>query len=359
MSSASQETLSLDDCDFWCDTDGDKIVRGAGNHKTKFVWQVKSFSSRSEQIGEFIESDSFTVISPNDVVTKWKLMLYPNGKKMVKKDGINVKHLTVALCCHETKAIASFIVSISKKRGRKMIKRSQDGRLIDQNSVVGWALPHDQLFGEGIIDDVLIIVVEISVLETFYEIKQKQCLQMMEDLGKAFDEKNSLDVTVNCGDASLECNKFMLTARSPVFKAMFQHDTKENQTNVVNLKDIEPRVLEEMMLYIHTGDAPNVKQLAKELLAVADFYQLNQLKDCCQEVLSETLDAKNSIEILILSDMHSAIKLRKDALKFVSENMNSVSLSCDWEKELACYPSLQSEIIKSLVNIMSKDDTEG
>ena len=137
-----------------------------------------------------------------------------------------------------------------------MIKRSQDGRLIDQNSVVGWAFPHDQLFGEGIIDDVLIIVVEISVLETFYEIKKKQCLQMMEDLGKAFDEKNSFDVTVNCGDASFECNKFMLTARSPVFKAMFQHDTKENQTNVVNLKDIEPRVLEEMMLYIHTGDAP-------------------------------------------------------------------------------------------------------
>merc|ERR1719348_1729882 len=163
----------------------------------------------------------------------------------------------------------------------------------------------------------MILVCEMSVLQTFYDIKQNHHLQMMEDLGKAFEEKNSLDVTVNCGDASFECNKFMLTARSPVFKAMFQHDTKENQTNVVNLKDIEPRVLEEMMLYIHTGDAPNVKQL----LAVADFYQLNQLKDCCQEVLSETLDAKNSIGILILSDMHSAMKLKKDALKFVSENM--------------------------------------
>ena len=183
------------------------------------------------------------------------------------------------------------------------------------------------------------------MVETFYDIKQKQCSQMMEDLGKAFEEKNSLDVTVNCGDASFECNKFMLTARSPVFKAMFQHDTEENQTNVVNVKDIEPRVLEEMLLYIHTGDASNIKNLAKELLAVADFYQLNQLKDCCQEVLSEALDAKNSIGILILSDMHSAMKLRRDALKFVSENMNSVSLSCDWKKQLACYPSLQSEII--------------
>ena len=97
MSSASQETLSLDDCDFWCDTDGDKIVRGAGNHKTKFVWRVKNFSSRSEQKGDFIESDSFPVISPNDVVTKWKLKLYPYGDSKAKPG-----YASVYLKCLET-----------------------------------------------------------------------------------------------------------------------------------------------------------------------------------------------------------------------------------------------------------------
>ena len=63
---------------------------------------------------------------------------------------------------------------------------------------------------------------------------------MIGDLEKAFKEKNSFDVTLNCGDTSFECNKFMLTARSQVFRSMFKHDTKEKQTNVVEVKDIDP-----------------------------------------------------------------------------------------------------------------------
>jgi len=359
MNSASEEKSILDNCDFWCDTDGDKVEKGVGrNHKTKFVWRVKNFSARTEQKGEFIDSDSFTIISQNDTVTRWKLRLYPYGDSDAKPG-----YSSFYLKSLETEARASFEVSITDEHGNKIIKlvsRTGDGIHFKPNQGFGKpeALSVDQLFENGIIDDVLILVCKMSVLETFYEIKQKQCLKMMDDLENAFKEKNSFDVTVNCGDASFKCSKFMLTTRSRVFKAMFQHDTKENQTNVVNIKDIDPKVLEEIVRYVHTGDSPNIKVLTKELLGAADFYQLDQLKDYCQEVLSETLNAENSIEILILSDMHSAVKLRKDALKYISENMKSVSESCDWKKKLADYPLLMAEIIESLMNIMSSNDTQ-
>ena len=75
-------------------------------------------------------------------------------------------------------------------------------------------------------------------------------------------------------------------------------------------------------------------------------------------MLSETLDAENSIELLILSEMYSAPKLRKNALKFVSENMTSVSSSCDWKKELVGYPILMAEIIESLMLKEQKLDFE-
>ena len=117
--------------------------------------------------------------------------------------------------------------------------------------------------------------------------------------------------------------------------------------------------MEEVLKYVHTGDSPNIEYFAKELLAAADFYQLDQLKISCQEVLSDTLDAGNSIELLILSDAYSAPKLRKDALKFVSENLTSVSSACEWKKKLAGHSNLMLEIIESLKNIMSKDDTKG
>jgi len=187
-----------------------------------------------------------------------------------------------------------------------------------------------------------------------YEIQRKHLLKMKEDLEKAYvgPDKSLLDVTVTCGDASFECNKFMLTARSPVFKAMFQHDSKESQSNVVEIKDIETKVLEEMLHYIHTGDAPNIKDLAKDLLAAADFYQLEQLKTSCQELLSETLDVENALKMLILSDKYSAPKLRKNAIAFVTENLSSNTVN--WKKKLEGYPSIWPEIVDSLLEINEK-----
>merc|ERR1719342_1928525 len=112
---------------------------------------------------------------------------------------------------------------------------------------------------------------------------------------------------------------------------MFKHETKESQTNAVNIEDIQPKVLEAMLDYIHTGNAPNIKDLAKDLLAAADFYQLDQLKTSCQELLSETLDAENALKMLILSDVYSAPKLKKNAVAFVTKSLSSNSVN--WKKK--------------------------
>jgi len=177
------------------------------------------------------------------------------------------------------------------------------------------------------------------------EVKQKHRLQVVNDLEKAYADQSFLDVTVSCGDASFKCNKFMLAARSPVFKAMFQHDSKESKNNVVEIKDIESKVLEEMLHYIHTGNAPNIKDLSKDLLAAADFYQLDQLKTRCQELLSEALDVENALKMLILSDKYSAPKLRKDAVKFVAKNL------VNWTEELKGHPLLYAEVFDALLKI--------
>jgi len=339
---------------FWCETNGDKIERGV-SHKTKFVWKIMNFSSRQEKKGEFIESDSFAVIAPNGFATNWKLILYPKGTSFAEDD-----YCSVFLKVIDTKARAAYEISYDLYdrngcEGEGFITNSNGkGDKFQPEEPMGHenAFLIDEDFYEKSLSDVLTLVCEITVHETYNVSKQKQCLQMMDDLENAFQEKNSFDVNVNCGDASFKCSKFMLTARSRVFKAMFQHDTMENQTNVVNIEDIEPKVLEEMLLYIHTGDSPNIKDLAKELLAAADYYQLDELKDSCQSFLSDTLGTDNAIGILIISDKYSASNLKKDALKFISENMKSISASSDWKKELSGYPSLPMEIIESLMNLV-------
>merc|ERR1719300_1193101 len=164
-----------------------------------------------------------------------------------------------------------------------------------------------------IVDNVLTLFCEVMVLENAKDFNYNHLVQMFEDLEKAFKEKdkNFFNCKVKCEGGSFDSNTFMLAARCPYFKAMFQHNTEENQTKVVNLKEIEPDVLEEMLRYIHTGKAPNIKHIAKELLVAAGYYRLDQLEISCQEALIETMNVDNSIELLKLSDTHSSQLLKK------------------------------------------------
>lgn len=56
-----------------------------------------------------------------------------------------------------------------------------------------------------------------------------------DQLSEAFNGGQFSDVTLVCGDKKFPCHKFILSARSDVFKAMFSHEnTKEVQTNQVS-----------------------------------------------------------------------------------------------------------------------------
>lgn len=65
-------------------------------------------------------------------------------------------------------------------------------------------------------------------------------------------------------------HKAILAARSPVFAAMFEHGMEESRANRVQISDIEPDTLAEVLRFIYTGQVVGVDKMAQELLAAAD-----------------------------------------------------------------------------------------
>ena len=94
-------------------------------------------------------------------------------------------------------------------------------------------------------------------------------------------------------------HQFMLSARSPVFKAMFLADMAEKRIKKVNVKDFHPDVLSELLTFIYSGKTSKMDKFAKDLLASADKYQLDQLKSACAEHLCSNIDFENCISHLI------------------------------------------------------------
>ena len=114
-----------------------------------------------------------------------------------------------------------------------------------------------------------------------------------------FSDKDMCDVQIICGGQVFDCHQVILSARSPVFRIMFQADMAEKMTRKVNVTDVEPDVMSELLTFIYTGNTPKLDKLDKErvvktqtfdlfaqgLLMAAEKYQLEQLKNICLEKL--------------------------------------------------------------------------
>ena len=119
------------------------------------------------------------------------------------------------------------------------------------------------------------------------------------------------------GDARAVC-------RSPVFRAMFQHDTAEAQRKEVEMTDVEPDVAERMLDYIYTGNLHPAPGMEADLLAAADKYSLLELKESCEEVLCKDVNIETVLGMLVIADRHGAAKLKEVSVKFLAENSHTV-----------------------------------
>lgn len=114
-----------------------------------------------------------------------------------------------------------------------------------------------------------------------------------------------------------EAHKAILAARSPVFSAMFEHGMEETRQNRVEITDLDPETVAEVLRYIYTGQVNNLDQLALSLLVAADKYQLDRLKSMCEESLVESLTVENACDVLSYADIYNAEQLRANAMEFV------------------------------------------
>lgn len=125
---------------------------------------------------------------------------------------------------------------------------------------------------------------------------------MARDLEQLFRDNKLCDFTIHVGDRQIQVHKAIIAARSPVFAAMLEPHTEESQNNCVHVDDVDVdvriidfetdlltdyeffQVVQEMLYYTYSGRSPNLKDMAAELLGVADRFALTGLKEMAEQV---------------------------------------------------------------------------
>ncbi|XP_046983234.1 speckle-type POZ protein-like [Schistocerca americana] len=142
------------------------------------------------------------------------------------------------------------------------------------------------------------------------------------NLGALLDAGEGAVVILVAGETRLAAHRTVLAARSPVFQAMFQHDTLEASSGHVTITDVEGPVMRELLAYMYTLQAPELPGMAPLLLAAADKYGLSALKAVCEQQVVAQLCVENAAASAVLAVRHSCPKLTAAAVAFIKANLH-------------------------------------
>uniref|UniRef100_A0AAY4EH10 BTB domain-containing protein n=1 Tax=Denticeps clupeoides TaxID=299321 RepID=A0AAY4EH10_9TELE len=180
------------------------------------------------------------------------------------------------------------------------------------------------------------------------QVKVPEC-SMADDLGDLWDQSLLPDCSLVVAGQEFQAHKAILAARCPVFRAMFMHNMMERQTNRVEIHEMEPEVLKELLTFIYSGKAPNLQDMAAELLVAADMYLLDRLKRMCEEALCRSLTVENAAEILIFADLYLTPNLKEKAITFINQWV-MLSQTPGWKTIQKDHPYVMAELFHSLVS---------
>ncbi|XP_059221204.1 protein roadkill-like [Stomoxys calcitrans] len=173
---------------------------------------------------------------------------------------------------------------------------------------------------------------------------------LSKDLSVALKTGKDSDITLVAKGIEIKAHKFILSLRSDVFAAMFEHKSmKENSTNCVDIEDFEANVIREMLSFMYTGKlGPKLDwTLAKNLYAAADKYNVKQLKAECEKFLMSDLGIQTAVRTLIKAEVDKNAEKKLQALQFVKDNIEWVVRTHAWRELSFRY----SHLIVELMNI--------
>ena len=327
-----------------------------------YNWTISNFSFCMGAHQKSITSPVFS-LEDNDKMT-WCLRVYPTGVDEKNKDYVSL--YLILLSCEKGSVWAKFEVCILNAKGEKCkTERIPSFSRIQPHQPFGFEkfITRDSFLSPAQVltpDDKFTLLCKVSVLQDSFSIsgqnprpaiKVTRCT-LEDDVGELWENPLFTDCSLLVAGHEFRAHKAILAARSPVFRAMFEHQMEERLTNCVEIHDLDPQVFKEMMGFIYTGKVPHLHShsMACDLLAAADRYGLKDLKVMCEDALCRNLSVENAAHTLIVADLHSTEHVKTQALDFIIVYASEVSKTSGWMSMVESHPRLVAEAFHSLAS---------
>lgn len=173
------------------------------------------------------------------------------------------------------------------------------------------------------------------------------CSEMVEHLRALYNDNSSKDVEFKIGRESVRAHKLIVSARSKVLKTMLGSEMKE-KNGVVVIDDTNVEAFKAFLLYLYTEEIENIEKFAEDLLVLADKYDLQCLKDKCEDCLCNKIEKENVVCYLITGKLLNCQKLKISAMSKLPSFIQDIWESQEF-RQLKAHPDLQKEVLNHIV----------
>ncbi|KAJ9553428.1 hypothetical protein OSB04_017473 [Centaurea solstitialis] len=194
---------------------------------------------------------------------------------------------------------------------------------------------------------------------------------MGQNLKYLLESETGCDIVFRIRDETFKAHKLILAARSPVFRAQFFGLVGNPNMDEVELEDIEPSIFKAMLLFIYSDNLPDSQEITESmsmctstnviqhLLAAADRFGLDRLKQLCEAKLCEEVNADTVATTLSLADQHRCSQLKAICLKFAAANLGAVMQTEGFKYVEETCPSLISELLETVASVAVEERSSG
>lgn len=353
-----------------------EFISGLEICRVTYKWTIEEFSfwldaAENEDSTIVLDSPKF---SPGDInKSHWRIDIEINGKKEENKSWISIFAVLVDCEKNDVKATINFWI-IDDQLKKKLLTSTQAIQTyspdedennsgfsqfckkdkLRQNSQI--LMPNNKLTIGG-----KVIVYGLKDLSKKNQLIIPSC-DIVNDYRKLYESKEYTDVMIILnGTVEFKAHKAVLSARCPVFSAIFQSDMKEN---MISLDDIKDEIFEKILKFIYTDDIPSPEEINTDLLTAAHKFKLEKLKNICEHALCDVLTVANVAEVLTLTDCLAAEQLKTFAINFINDHKADVLESSRFQAMEKTHPNLvvmlyrQLSAIKSKINCESLSDND-
>ncbi|KAF8771420.1 Speckle-type POZ protein like [Argiope bruennichi] len=184
-------------------------------------------------------------------------------------------------------------------------------------------------------------------------------IKLSADLKCMYQNSLNTDVTLIAGSDEIRVNKSILSARSPVFKKMFQHDTKENEHNSIEITNVSSKSLKTLVEFLYSGNLEvNEKNFSLQdlldLYFTANKYEAMDLRSICAKLLLLRVTVDNVSVIFTWADDCNDKELKSQLINFISANFEAIVDADAWSSFVANQTKLAAEIVKVCFKTLKK-----